>query len=74
MKLFTKIHLIEALKNVGIVIAYKTIIEYERKGIIPTSKNGIEYEVRPGRTRFYTEEELKNIVEKVKEYRSKDGQ
>lgn len=75
MKLLTKMHLLEALKAAGVPHTYKTLIRYEKAGIIPQSTTSIEYEIGP-RRRLYTEDEIKEIVAKVVEYRrgGKNGQ
>jgi len=62
----TKKHLVVALKKAKLPHAYTTLISYEKKGIIPKSKNPIDY----GRLKWrsYTDEEIVDIVNCVREY------
>lgn len=66
MKVYTKKHLLKALKKAGLPHSYKTLLQYERLGLI--DRGGNEIEVR-NNERFYTEQEIKSIVVKVKTYK-----
>ena len=70
LKLYTRTHLREALEKVGLPSSPKALNEYEAKGIIPRGGN-IEL-MNARNDRFYTQEELAEIVEKVRAY--KNGQ
>lgn len=67
MKLFTKVHLLEALKNAGLPSTYKALLKMESDGII--SRGGKDVEVLDNTDRFYTREEIKEIVLKIKAYK-----
>lgn len=68
MKVFTKKHLLEALKKEGLPSSYKSLIKYENMGVIPTSLN-VEGLGNAGNWRLYTEQDIKEIVRKVKEHK-----
>lgn len=63
MKLFTKMHLLAALEQNNLPHTYKSLLKMEREGIIPTS-GGLEFSMN--RQRLYTEEEINDIVSKVR--------
>jgi len=75
--IFTKSHLLEALKKAhtqskknggpDIGYTYKSLLEYEKKGIIP--RGGTEIEVSSA-NRFYTRDEIDAIVRRVKDYKN----
>lgn len=67
MKILTKKHLLEALKAEGLPSSYKTLLKFERLGIIPV-RGAVE---RSGNWRLYTEQEIKEIVEMVKNHKDK---
>lgn len=67
-KLFSKKHLLKALKKAGLPYSYPSLVTMERKGIIPQSDNAIG--VGTNRWRLYTKEELDMIVERVRQYKS----
>lgn len=50
----------------AIPYSYKGLMKLEKLGLIKVQ--GVEYDGRPGITRLYTEEEIGQIVEKVKQY------
>jgi len=66
MKVYTKRHLLEALKKAGLPYSYKTLLQYEKAGLI--DRGGSEIDVK-NNERFYTEQEIKNTVEKIKNYK-----
>lgn len=59
----TKQDLIKALKQAKLPHSYHTILKYERFGIIPRMSE------RKGKDRFYTQDEINDIVKKVKAYK-----
>lgn len=65
-KIFSKKHLLQALKNAGLPASYPTLLAYEKAGVVPHSEGNIEFADR--RWRFYTEEEITNIIIRVKGY------
>lgn len=65
MKVLTKKHLLEALAKEGLPSSYKSLLKYERLGIVPT-KGAVE---RSGNWRLYTEQEIKEIVQMVREHK-----
>lgn len=65
MELFTKIHLLEALEKAKLPHTYKALLNFERKGIIPTAFNRLNTQ------RLYTKQEIEDIVRKIKEYKEK---
>lgn len=79
MKVYTKIHLLERLKKANddsvkkggpsIPFSYKSLIKYERLGIIPNDSKAEAPGLRSS-MRFYTEDEIEAIVAKVKEYKA----
>lgn len=70
MKVFTKKHLFDALKEAGLPYSYKSLLKFERLGIIPT--NNASGEVSGvNNWRLYTEKEIKEIVKKIRAYKDK---
>lgn len=72
MKVYTKKHLLEALSKEGLPATYKSLLKYEKLGIIPTNGSA-EGVGTAGNWRLYTEEEIKSIVVKVKQHKTKDA-
>lgn len=71
MKVYTKQHLFEALQKAGLPASYKTLLKYERLGIIPRDS---EMDVQGVHgTRFYSEKEINQIVERVKKHKFKNA-
>ena len=72
-EVFSKKHLMEALERAGLPCSYKSILRFEKEGVIERSKSGLgssEY----GGNRVYSKEEIENIVQKIAAYqRSKYG-
>jgi hypothetical protein len=64
--IYTKKHLLLALKEAGLPFSYPTLIAYEKAGIIPQPDSKVSFADR--NWRFYTGEEIENIVSKVKNY------
>lgn len=62
--IYTKKHLLEALKEAGLPSSYKTLLKMENAGVVP---RGGEIKSTDS-DRFYTEEEINSIVSKVKEH------
>ena len=65
--LFSKKHLLIALRQSGLPCTYMTLLKYERKGIIDQPQhmqmmNGKQW-------RFYTEEEIEQNIEKIRTYK-----
>lgn len=71
MKVYTKKHLLDALEKEGLPASYKSLLKYEKLGIIPTN-NTAEGLGNAGNWRLYTEDDIKNIVAKVKEYKQQN--
>lgn len=63
MKIFTKSSLLSALKVAGLPHSYKWLLKAEKEGLIPRDN-----EIGVNNHRFYTEDEIKSIVSKVKKY------
>ncbi len=58
----TKIDLLKALREARLPFSYKTMLKYEADGIIPRMG-------KPGEIRYFTDKEIKSIVNKVKNYK-----
>lgn len=70
MKIYTKMHLLAALKDAGLPSTYKSLLKMEREGVVPGSA-GNDNSI-PGRSqRFYTETEIVEIVDRVKLHKQK---
>jgi len=59
----SKKQLLEALKKAGLPHSYPTLLEYEAKGIIPVPS------LNTNGDRIYSENDIQEIVVKVREYR-----
>lgn len=76
MKVLTKTDLLKALKKADeqakkngtarIPYAYKTLLEYEKAGII--SRGGTQFQTTND-DRFYTEQEISEIVQRIIAYK-----
>lgn len=66
--IYTKKHLLKALAEAGLPYSYKSLIKYEKLGVIPRETShevaGVSHDMR-----FYHEEDIENIVAKIKEYK-----
>ena len=67
-KLYSRKHLLLALKQAGLPHTYITLLSYERKGIVPKPKLAIGF--GNGKWRFYTREDIKSTVRLVRKYRN----
>ena len=67
MKIYTKRDLLKALKKANLPYSYKTLLQYEKAGLLDRGGNEI---VSRSSTRFYTEQEIAEIVQKVKNYKA----
>lgn len=66
MKLYSKKHLLDKLEKEGLPHTYKSLLSWERDGIIPTGKkNGLDFG-QQNVWRMYTEEEVKEIIQTIK--------
>lgn len=64
MVIYTKMHLLEALKKEGLPWSYKSLLKMERDGVIKRDENTMGI---PNRSqRFYSEDEIKDIVNQVR--------
>ena len=71
--ILSKKHLMEALKRAGLPYSYNSILDFERKGVIPRPESELGNQEYKG-NRVYNQEEIEQIVAKVSAYiRSKDG-
>ena len=66
-QLFSKKHFLKALKKEGLPATYMTLRKWEQKGIIDLPKNMQKINVYEWR--FYTQEEIKENIEKIKKYK-----
>jgi len=71
MKVFTKKHLLDALQKEGLPATYKSLLKYEKLGIIPL-QGSAEGVGNASNWRLYTEDEIKSIVAKVKSYKEQN--
>lgn len=62
-------HLLAALKKEGLPSTYKSLLKMEREGIIPQANNAIGFGVTD-RWRLYSQEDIKNIVLRVKNHKN----
>jgi len=67
MKIFTKSSLLNALKEAGLPHSYKWLLKAEKDGLIPRDN-----EIGVNNHRFYTEDEIKSIVNIVKNHKKND--
>lgn len=70
-EIFSKKHLLEALKRAGLPYTYASLLEYEKKGIVPKPQHAIGF--GNGRWRFYTMQEIKENVRRIAQYRKEKG-
>lgn len=63
--MFSKRHLLEALKKAKVPYTYKALLKFERDGVIPMPSRV------DGRERYYTREQIEMIVEKVRVHKQK---
>lgn len=68
IKVYTKIHLLQALKKAGLPHTYKSLLNYERQGIV---NRGGEM-IGASNDRYFTEQEIADIVEKIKVLKAKN--
>lgn len=68
----TKKDLQQALKDEGLTYGYKKILEWEREGVIPRPTNVIQN--ISGETRLYSDEEIENIVDIVRQLKNESIQ
>jgi hypothetical protein len=67
-ELIGKKQLLQALKDAGLPCTYPTLLRFERMGLIAKPASLVAYEDRSWR--FYTVEELRIIIEQVREYKN----
>ena len=65
-QLYSKRFLLKELKRNRLPHSYLTLLRYEKIGVIPTAKTAIGF--GNGRWRFYTEEDINTIVDRVRKY------
>lgn len=65
IKVYTKVHLLKALQKAKLPYSYKSLLKYEKLGIIPR-KSSIDV-VGNNTGRFYTQEEITEIVSNAKQ-------
>ena len=65
--MFSKKHLLIALAKAGLPHSYVTLVGYERRGVISKPKSAIGF--GNGKWRFYSSEDIAQIVNEVKQYR-----
>ena len=70
-QIYSKKHLLEALKRAGQPYTYASLLEYEKKGVLPRPKHAIGF--GNGRWRFYTQKEINTNVKLVADYRKAKG-
>lgn len=63
--MFSKQHLLKALKEAGLPASYPTMLEYEKKGILPEPTK-IVFSDREWR--LYTAEQITSAVDGVRDY------
>jgi hypothetical protein len=67
-ELLGKKQLLQALKDANLPCTYPTLLRFERLGIIEKPVSLVSYEDRAWR--FYTVDELKIIIDKIREYKT----
>ena len=67
VKVYTKQHLLQALKKAGLPHTYKSLLNYEKQGVI--SRGGEIESVN--NNRYFNEWEIAEIVEKIRKLKSK---
>ena len=70
--MFSKQHLLAALEKEKLPHSYKSLLQLERKGVIPQPNNAIGLG-NTNRWRLYTKEEIEEIVQRMKNYIQKNG-
>jgi hypothetical protein len=78
-RIYSKKHMLKALKeadkkhkNIKVPYSYKSLIVLEKKGVIPESFS--DFDLAGGQPwRLYTKEEIENNVQKVIQYKRRDG-
>lgn len=65
---FSKKYLLESLKRAGVPYSYKSLLLYEKKGIIPKPENAIGFG-RGSKWRLYRQDEINDIVARVVAYK-----
>ncbi|MCK9319378.1 hypothetical protein [Methanoculleus sp.] len=61
---YPKSVLLKSLKDAGLPYTYQSVLRWEKKGLISRPKGEIKY---PDRSwRFYTQEEIKEIIDIIK--------
>lgn len=68
VKVYTKIHLLKALKEAGLPHTYKSLLNYEKQGVV---NRGGEI-VSASNDRYFTESEITEIVEKIRRMKQKN--
>lgn len=68
MKIYTKKHLLETLTKEGLPSSYKSLMKYEKLGVVPV-KGGFLGHGSARNWRLYTKEEIDNIVDRIREYK-----
>ena len=68
-KLYSKKHLLKALKKAGLPASYPTMLKYEIAGVILKPQGQVNYDDRVWR--FYTQSEMDANVLRVREYLKK---
>ena len=66
-QIFSKKHLLEALKRADQPFTYASLLQYEKKGVIPQPEHAIGF--GNGRWRFYTQDEINENVKLITDYR-----
>ena len=67
-ELFSKEHLLKALKNAGLPSSYVSLMKYEKLGVVLLPKNMMNFGTK--KYRFYTKDEIAESVKKVVEYKN----
>ena len=68
-KLYTKKYFLQALQDAGLPFSYPTILRWEEQGIIEQPIH--MQEMNGKKWRFYTRSEIKENVEKIRQFKSK---
>jgi len=68
--LFTKMHLLQALKDAGEPCSYSSLLYYEKLGVVKKPTRSIPMGDRSYRA--YTQAEIDRTVSKIKKYRSRN--
>lgn len=66
-KLYSKKHLLKALKSEGLPASHPTLIDYEKKGIIKPPSQSVVYD-NGTEWRMYTKQEILDNVARVKKH------